>query len=157
MADAPPPWRATSRLMAGVLGGLKAACAAGGWFRKTLENGSRYSGFDINLLPAKIGLDNGVHFPSSFPDELSNFDVYGKTSDKCLAGRNGNLLRSLPNSRSFSVRSRLRLRNSQASRDIRLAQMGTAILTGPKRLPTILSPRPGSFPMVAAVTSSPTP
>jgi hypothetical protein len=62
MADAPPPWRATSRLMAGVLGGLKAACAAGGWFRKTLENGSRYSGFDINLLPAKIGLDNGVHF-----------------------------------------------------------------------------------------------
>jgi len=32
MADAPPPWRAASRLMAGVLGGLKAACAAGGWF-----------------------------------------------------------------------------------------------------------------------------
>jgi len=31
MADAPPPWRATSRLMAGVLGGLKAASAAGGW------------------------------------------------------------------------------------------------------------------------------
>jgi hypothetical protein len=63
MADAPPPWRATSRLMAGVLGGLKAACAAGGWFGKTRENRSRYSGFDVNLLPAKIGLDNGVHFP----------------------------------------------------------------------------------------------
>jgi hypothetical protein len=48
--------------MAGVLGGLKAACAAGGWFGNTHENGSRYSGFDVNLLPAKIGLDNGVHF-----------------------------------------------------------------------------------------------
>jgi len=32
MADAPPPCGAASRLMAGVLGGLKAACAAGGWF-----------------------------------------------------------------------------------------------------------------------------
>ena len=32
MADAPSPWGATPRLMAGVLGGLKAACAAGGWF-----------------------------------------------------------------------------------------------------------------------------
>ena len=62
MADAPPPWRATSRLKAGVLGGLKAACAAGGWFGEEGENKSRPSGFDVNLLPAKIGLDNGVHF-----------------------------------------------------------------------------------------------
>jgi len=46
MADAPPPWRATSRLMAGVLGGLKAASAAGGWFGKEQDNESRQSGFE---------------------------------------------------------------------------------------------------------------
>lgn len=30
MATEPPPWRATPRPLAGVLGGLTAACAAGG-------------------------------------------------------------------------------------------------------------------------------
>ena len=55
--------------MAGVLGGLKAASAAGGWFGESHENESRWSGSDVNLLLAKIGLDNGVHFP--VPDLVS--------------------------------------------------------------------------------------
>jgi len=46
MADAPPPWRATARLMAGVLGGPKAASAAGGWFGEEHDNESRQSGFE---------------------------------------------------------------------------------------------------------------
>jgi hypothetical protein len=54
------PQRATPRSVAGVLGGQKAACAAGGWWPwKVLPIGS-----DASLLPLKIGLDNGGHFPA---------------------------------------------------------------------------------------------
>jgi len=55
-----PPWRATSRLMADVLGGLEAAC---GWFGDERKNEIDGLLSKLNLLPPKIGLDNGVHFP----------------------------------------------------------------------------------------------
>jgi hypothetical protein len=54
--------------VAGVLGGLRAACAAGGWWPwKVLPIGS-----DASLLPLKIGLDNGGHFPR---DHITTFGL----------------------------------------------------------------------------------
>jgi len=58
MAGKPPPCRATSRPMAGVLGGLTAACAAGGYGLGELMDSDASESRHPKILFAELDIHN---------------------------------------------------------------------------------------------------